>query len=332
MERALGVELGPDILKNIVHPGKGNLSDFRDGTKIFFYYKVSKCDEDGTVMDDSRAQKKPMELLTGKQFKLDVWEKCLKTMREGEISEFTVAPTQLNTFAPVMQKLRDIAKGNVGNPDGGHCCGMAQMNKVGLGYPDLDSFLKEPEPLRFTFEVVTVEEEGEFKKEAWAMNDMEKKDALPVLREEGNRLYNSKDYKMAAEKYAEALGCLENLLLHEQPNSKEWLEMDTLRIPFLLNFAQCKLMLQEYYQVIEHTTTVLTRDENSVKALYRRAKAYAACWDYSNARKDFKLALEHDASLGGAVRKELRLLDEAEKLKDEEDKVTMKAVFERYSE
>ena len=71
---------------------------------------------------------------------------------------------------------------------------------------------------------------------------------------------------------------------------------------------------------------------DSVKALYRRAKAYAACWDYSNARKDFKLALEHDASLGGAVRKELRLLDEAEKLKDEEDKVTMKAVFERYSE
>ena len=35
MERALGVELGPDILKNIVHPGKGNLSDFRDGTKVW---------------------------------------------------------------------------------------------------------------------------------------------------------------------------------------------------------------------------------------------------------------------------------------------------------
>ena len=161
-----------------------------------------------------------------------------------------------------MQKLRDITKGNVATPESGHCCGMAQMNKVGLGYPDLDAFLNNPEPLKFTFEVVTVEEEGKFKKEAWAMNDMEKKQALPLLREEGNRLYKNKEYVTAAEKYAEALGCLENLLLHEQPNSNEWLEVDTMRIPFLLNFAQCKLMLQDYYQVIEHTTTVLNKDDS----------------------------------------------------------------------
>ncbi|XP_038074792.1 AH receptor-interacting protein-like [Patiria miniata] len=332
MERGLGVGLGPDINKQLIHPGKGDLSEYRDGTKVYFYYKVTKCNDEGTVLDDSRLQKKPFELITGKQFKLDVWEKCLKTMREGEVAEFTVAPSQLTTFAPVMKKLRDIAKGTVDNPEGGHCCGMAQMNQVGLGYPDLDEYLKNPEPLRLTFEVVQIEEEGKYKKESWAMNDAEKKAALPHLREEGNRLYNDKQYAAAAEKYAEALGCLENLLLHEQPNSEDWLSTDTMRIPFLLNFAQCKLMLQDYYQVIEHTTTVLAKDETSVKALYRRAKAYAACWDFTKSRKDFKMALELDPSLGTAVRKELRLLDEAEKKKDEEDKAKMKVVFERYSE
>ncbi|XP_022093310.1 AH receptor-interacting protein-like [Acanthaster planci] len=332
MERALGVELGSDINKQLIHPGKGELSDYRDGTKIYFYYKVTKCNDERTVLDDNRLQKKPFELITGKQFKLDVWEKCLKTMRDGEVAEFTVAPSELTTFAPVMKKLRDIAKGTVATPEGGHCCGMAQMNQSGLGYPDLDEFLKQPEPLRFTFEVVRIEEEGQYRKESWAMSHAEKRAALPLLREEGNRLYNAKQYAAAAQKYAEALGCLENLLLHEQPNSPEWLATDDMRIPFLLNFAQCKLMLQDYYQVIEHTTTVLTKEETNVKALYRRAKAYAACWDFSQSRKDFKMALELDPSLGAAIRKEFRLLEEAEKKKDEEDKVKMKAVFERFSE
>lgn len=31
-----------------------------------------------------------MELVTGKQFKLDVWEECLKTMRQQEVSDFFV--------------------------------------------------------------------------------------------------------------------------------------------------------------------------------------------------------------------------------------------------
>ena len=30
--------------------------------------------------------------------------------------------------------------------------------------------------------------------------------------------------------------------------------------PYLLNYAQCKLNLEEYYQAIEHLTTVLKRD------------------------------------------------------------------------
>ena len=57
-----------------------------------FHYKTTKCDEAETVLEDSRVlgKKKPMELLIGKQFKLEVWEKSLKTMRRNEVAEFTI--------------------------------------------------------------------------------------------------------------------------------------------------------------------------------------------------------------------------------------------------
>lgn len=44
-------------------------------------------------MDDSRNHEKPMELILGKKFKLEVWEACLKTMRLKEVSDFTVTAT-----------------------------------------------------------------------------------------------------------------------------------------------------------------------------------------------------------------------------------------------
>ena len=33
-----------------------------------------------------------------------------------------------------------------------------------------------------------------------------------------------------------------------------------MKVPFLLNYAQCKLFLKDYYPVIEHASTVLKRD------------------------------------------------------------------------
>ena len=55
-----------------------------------FHYQTRKCDDDHTVIDDSRKNEKPMELIMGKKFKLEIWEKCLKTMKVGEVSSFTV--------------------------------------------------------------------------------------------------------------------------------------------------------------------------------------------------------------------------------------------------
>jgi AH receptor-interacting protein len=44
------------------------------------------------VVDDSKKMdpNKPMEIIIGKKFKLEVWERALKTMWLGETARFTV--------------------------------------------------------------------------------------------------------------------------------------------------------------------------------------------------------------------------------------------------
>ena len=58
--------------------------------QLYFHYKTTKCDEERTVIDDSHKYDKPMEIILGKKFKLEVWELCLKTMLPTEVAEFLV--------------------------------------------------------------------------------------------------------------------------------------------------------------------------------------------------------------------------------------------------
>lgn len=50
------------------------------------------------------------------------------------------------------------------------------------------------------------------------------------------------------------------VICSEKPNEEEWLALNHLKTPLLLNYAQCKLIQKEYYAVIEHCTTVLKHD------------------------------------------------------------------------
>jgi len=53
----------------------------------------------------------------------------------------------------------------------------------------------------------------------------------------------------------------------EKPNDEEWLSLNRMKIPLLLNYAQCKLLNKEYYSVIEHCTTVL-KTESGIQIYY----------------------------------------------------------------
>ncbi|XP_013389110.1 AH receptor-interacting protein [Lingula anatina] len=314
------------IEKKILASGKGSLPAFSNGAKTQFHYKTCKLDDDKTVIDDSRKlMKKPMELIIGKKFKLEVLEACVKTMCVGEVAQFTVAKPLLTQYPLVSKQLREIfGEKKKGADHSHHCCGMMQLQQdQGLGYADLDQLMKEPQSLQFTIELLKVEEPGEYKKETWVMDEPEQIAAVPQLKDEGNALYKEKKYSEASAKYGQAIGILEQLSMKEKPHSEEWSELQDRKIPFLLNYSQCLLLLEDYYPVIEHTTTVLERDPGNVKALFRRAKAHVSVWNFDEARADFHKVSELDSTLNSAVKKELKYLDDLQRKKDEEDKAKL---------
>lgn len=196
-----------------------------------------------------------------------------------------------------------------------HQCSFTAM-QTGTGHPELDRILTDMSPLCFEVELVAVEQPGDYQKDHWAMTDHEKTVAISALREEGNALYKQGNHDGASGKYFEALSYLEEQIIKEKPQSDEWYAIANLKVPLLLNYAQCKLLEEEYAEVIRHTTSVLEIDPGNIKALYRRGRAHSASWDVHGATLDLRRAVELDASLGSAVEKELRTLTQRVKEKD----------------
>ncbi|CAG5989279.1 unnamed protein product [Menidia menidia] len=96
--------------------------------------------------------------------------------------------------------------------------------------------------------------------------------------------------------------------------------MGRMIVPLELNYCQCMLELEEYYEVIEHTTEVLEKHKDCVKGYYKRAKAHAAVWDEKEARRDFNMVAQLDITLASLVRRELKDLSERMKEKYWEEK------------
>ncbi|GIY11477.1 AH receptor-interacting protein [Caerostris extrusa] len=294
------------VKKTIVNFGIKDLPELRNGTKLIFDFETHVIDENGDTkkcIDDSKKIGMPMEIIIGKQFKMPVWEKCLETMKIGETAKFTVIKNLVDAYPLVSKSYREFA----GLPQGkkGHCCGMMAFTE-GVGHQDLDFLVRDPKDLQFTIELLKVEQPGEYKKEAWTMNPEEKRQTIPLLKEAGNQLYKNQQYEEASKKYAEALGLIEHLIMREKPGDKEWQELHKIKIPLLCNYAQCKLLEKDYYTVIEITTTVLEKDKDNVKALYRRGKAYVGTWDLDLACDDFKRVAELDSSFTTVIQKELK--------------------------
>ena len=322
------------IEKKTLHAGKGPELEFPKGTKVKFHF-VTKLGE--KVLDDSRKWDNPMELVFGKKFKLEAWELCLATMRLNEVSSFKVKPIYSAVYPAVAKTLRDSfdkfdkngKPRNPGEHKPHHTCGMMAMHSEGgvMGYDDLNELMKEPKELEFIIELLSVDLPDQYTKESWQMDVDEKLASVEKLRSEGNQLYLSKRLEEAADKYAEAIGRLEQLILREKPQDDEWLELRKQKVPLLLNFSQCKLSQNDYYPVIEHCSEVLEIDSNNVKALFRRGKAHIGAWNPNDAREDFNKVSDLDPSLSVTCAKELKHIELLEKQKDSSDKEKLKNLF-----
>lgn len=141
------------------------------------------------MVDDSKSLKKPMELIIGKEFKLQIWEELLKTMGVEEISRFVIDKRLLTNYPFVSCTFRKVANYPIKCklPDtASKCCG--SVLKTGLGYDDLDKLLAEPQDLIFTFEILQVQQPNEYVKELWEMNDDELRNKIVEFKEEGDFL------------------------------------------------------------------------------------------------------------------------------------------------
>ncbi|XP_006035963.1 AH receptor-interacting protein isoform X2 [Alligator sinensis] len=247
---------------------------------------------------------------------------------QGPLPEFRDGTKHVLLYPMVSKSLRNIAAGKDPLEGQRHCCGIAQMHEHhSLGYPDLDALQQTPQPLIFDIEMIKVEAPGSYRQDPWAMTDEEKLQAVPLIHEEGNELYRQGKVHEAAAKYYDAIACLKNLQMKEQPGSPDWIELDQKITPLLLNYCQCKLRSQEYYEVLDHCSSILNKYEDNVKAYFKRGKAHAAVWNAAEAQADFAKVLALDPTLEPVVAKELHSLETRLRQKDSEDKVRFRGIF-----
>lgn len=231
-------------------------------------------------------------------------------------------------YTSVSQAIRALAKSKAGGDVSDaqkhhHQCSYSTMMH-GSGYPDLDKLNQDKSPLAFELELLRVELPGNYKPNSWAMTDEEILRELPKLKERGNSLYRSGDHRSACEYYREALGYLEQMSMKEQPDSDNGKSIEELKVPFLLNYSQCKFLIGDFAEVVKHTSTVLKFDPNNVKALYRRARAHAGRWNLPDAEDDFKKAAALDPSLSKAADKELTELKSRIRVQEMQEKQKLK--------
>ncbi|KAM9356677.1 uncharacterized protein ABDE67_004257 [Symphorus nematophorus] len=311
----------PGVRKKILAGGTGPLPHFPPGTKLVFHFQTLLDNFERTVIDDSRLAGRPAEIFVGKMFKMEVWETLLTSMRIGEVAEFWCDATHTGLYPIVSKGMRLIAQGKDPLEGQRHMCGMGNMfNYHSTGFPELDELLRTPQPLIFIMELLQVGDPMSYHRESWMMEKDEKLQTVPTLHMQGNALVKQREFREAASKYKEAVLLLKTVQSREMPGDIDYINLGRMIVPLELNYCQCMLELEEYYEVIEHTTELLEKHKDCVKGYYKRAKAHAAVWNEKEARRDFNMVAHLDATLASLVHRELRALSERIKEKYWEEK------------
>ncbi|XP_069550697.1 uncharacterized protein [Brachyistius frenatus] len=311
----------PGVRKKILAGGTGPLPHFPPGTKIVFHFQTLLDNFERTVIDDSRLASRPAEIFVGKMFKLEVWETLLMSMRLGEVAEFWCDAVHTGLYPIVSKGMRLIAQGKDPLEGQRHMCGMGNMFYYhSTGFPELDEIMRTPQPLIFIMELLQVGDPLSYQRESWMMEKDEKLQTVPTLHMQGNMLVKQRKFREAASKYKEAVLLLKTVQSREMPGDVDYINLGRMIVPLELNYCQCMLELEEFYEVIEHTTELLEKHKDCVKGYYKRAKAHAAVWNEKEARRDFNMVAHLDVTLALLVSRELKALSESMKEKYWEEK------------
>ncbi|XP_013145080.1 PREDICTED: AH receptor-interacting protein isoform X2 [Papilio polytes] len=305
-------------------------SIFLSLTAAHFHFQTWKLGKERILIDDSKkiGQKEPMVLVIGHKFKLEVWETIVKLMAVGEVASFRVKKELVYSYPFVSKTLRDLGQEQQQIK---HTCTMT-LHTEGIGYSDLDDLIRNPCDLEFIIELLKVERSDEYEKEVWQLDIKERLELIPTLKEKGNKLYGEKKFAEAEDAYSQAIAICEQLMLRERKTDDEWITLNKIKLPILLNYAQVKLVQEDFYAVIEHCNTILEYDKDNEKALYRRAKAHVGAWNPNLAEEDFKRLKAINPTIGTIVDKELEFVKKLRKEKAELDKDALKNLFLKENE
>ncbi|XP_013771586.1 aryl-hydrocarbon-interacting protein-like 1 [Pundamilia nyererei] len=254
----------PGVRKKILVGGSGPLPHFPPGTKLVFHFQTLLDNFERTVIDDSRLAGRPAEIFVGKMFKMEVWETLLTSMRVGEVAEFWCDAIHTGLYPIVSKGMRLIAQGKDPLEGQRHMCGMGNLfHYHSTGFPELDELMRTPQPLIFIMELLQVGDPMSYHRESWMMEKDEKLQTVPVLHMQGNALVQQKKYRDAASKYKEAVLLLKTVQSREMPGDIDYINLGRMIVPLELNYCQCMLELEEYYEVIEHMDELLQKHKVS---------------------------------------------------------------------
>lgn len=169
---------------------------------------------------------------------------------------------------------------------------------------------------------------GGYERETWQLTESEKLASVPLLQTEGNALFSGGDFRGAERKYFTAISHLEQLILKEHPSSSEAKELESQKVPLLLNYALCLMKRDEVYEAITHLDTALKLQPDNVKGYFRRGQCHQSVGDYREARSDFAQALQLDPSLHGTVATLEQQMVAEQRRRDEVDKNKYKRIFQ----
>eukprot|EP00064_Thunnus_orientalis_P016473 superscaffoldBa00003278_g16539 len=133
----------------------------------------------------------------------------------------------------------------------------------------------------------------------------------------GNNLFKSQDWKTAVKKYSKALRYLAESgdQLEEDVQKK----LEPTAISCFLNTAACNLKMQLWQEAVDSCNEALELDQANTKALFRRAQAWQGLKEYSKAMTDLKkaqgVAPEDKAISNEMKRVQLKVQEEKEKEK-----------------
>jgi peptidylprolyl isomerase len=282
------------VLKKIIASAPADATSPADGSEVRAHY-TGTLDSDGSKFDSSRDRGKEFEFRIGQGQVIKAWDQGFASMKVGEKA--------------ILKCRSDYAYGEHGSPP-----------KI----PGGATLLFDVELLGWSMP----------KKQKWELSAQEKVEEARALKADGTAKFGEKSWALAAASYDDAAGYVEELVGAKgdedegDPMVKD--EALALLVSSLGNAAQCYINLHDYPSAIASASKVLAKEEDNVKALYRRGLARIKIGVLDLAKADLMKAYAKEPE-NKAVKQELRNLKEATESAKAKEKAAFGGIFSKVS-